>query len=181
MKQQDWQAKLEVFEKTKTLYDDVLRGRDFEEIGFFAIELREVPSILGSNVLLPPRDFTGTQVQSLEIGSKIDVLTFSLMATSNGGAAVFVWHKQDDKACRAFVHSLQKLPESEVPHAITRLVFSFCENSYFSPAWWNGLPDKTKEALQRRFLKGKKGHDNQSLIDDGVRAVNWTVRDSGSP
>jgi hypothetical protein len=170
------QATQEVFERTKRIYDDVLRARNFGEVAIFAIELGRVPDILGSNVFLPPCDFTGTQLQSLAIDSKIDVLTFSLIATpGNGGTAVFGWHRQHDNACRAFVDSLRKLPESEVPHAITRLVFSFCENSYLSPAWWNGLPAATREALQQRFLDGTRGHDNHTLIDDGVRAVNWMV------
>lgn len=172
------QAKLDVFERTKQLYDTVFRDGNYGEIRFLGIELPETPSILGSNVLLPPCDFTGTELQSLAIGSTIDVLTFSLIATSaNAGAAVFVWHKEHDKACRPFVASSQKLPQSEVPHAITRLVFSFCENSYFSPPWWDGLPDETQKALQQRFLKSMRvrGHDTQSLVDDGVRAVNWTV------
>ena len=170
------QAKLDIFEGTKQLYDAVLRGGNYGGVRFLGIELLENSSILGSNVLLPPCDFTGAQLQSLAIGSWIDVLTFSLIATpGNAGAAVFVWHKEHDNACRAFVDSLRKLSESEVPHAITRLVFSFCENSYFSTAWWNSLPAETKEALQQRFLKGMKGHDNQSLVDDGVRAVNWTL------
>lgn len=90
--------------------------------------------------------FGGNKLQSLAIGSKIDVLTFSMIATSdNAGVAVFVWHEQHDDACRAFVGSLRGLPEDEVPHAITRLTFSFCENSYFSPAWWNGLSAQTKK------------------------------------
>ena len=59
--------------------------------------------------------------------------------------------------------------------SITRLVFSFCENSYFSPEWWAALTAETKDALQQRFLNGMRGHDNQSLVDDGVRTVNWTV------
>ncbi len=170
------QAQLDVFERTKQLYDAVLRGGNYRDVRFSGIELLENSSILGSNVLLPPCGFTGAQLQSLAIGSQIDVLTFSLIATPGGaGAAVFVWHKEHDNACRAFVHSLRTLPESEVPHAITRLVFSFCENSYFSLAWWNGLPSTTKEALQQRFLNGMRAHDNQSLVDDGIRAVNWRV------
>ena len=170
------QAKKEVFERAKKLYDDVLRTRNFGEVGFFAFELGGAPDILGSNVLLPPCDFTGGQLQSLAIGSQIDVLAFSLLATAdNAGAAAFVWHKQHDKTSRAFVESLQALPESEIPHAVTRLVFSFCENSYFSPAWWDSLTAETREALQKRFLKGIRGHDDQSLVDDGVRAVNWAV------
>jgi hypothetical protein len=170
------QAKKEVFERTKKLYDDVLRARNFGEVGFFAIEIDRVPDILGSNVLLPPCDFTGSQLQSLAIGSRIDVLTFSLIATpGNAGAAVFVWHKEHDTACRPFVESLRKLPQSEVPHAITRLVFSFCENSYFSRAWWTGLSHKTRTALEQRFLNGMRAHNNHSLADDGIRAVNWRV------
>jgi hypothetical protein len=170
------QAKLDVFESTKQLYDAVLRGGDYGDVRFWGIELDETPSILGSNVFLPPCDFAGAQLQSLAIGSQIDVLTFSLIATpSNTAAALFVWHKQHDNACRAFVDSLRKLPKSEVPHAITRLVFSFCENSYFSPAWWNGLPVTTKDALQQRFLNGMRGHDNKCLLDDRIRAVDWQV------
>jgi len=170
------QAKLDVLERTKQLYDAVLRDGNYREIRFLGVQLSETPSILGSNVLLPPCDFEGSQLQSLETGSKIDVLTFSLISTpDNAGAPVFVWHKEHDKACQAFVDSLQKVPESEIPHALARLVLSFCENSYFRPSWWNGLPDGTKTALQQRFLRGMRGHDNRSLVDDGVRAVEWRV------
>jgi hypothetical protein len=136
----------------------VLRKATFEETAFLAIEFDQVADILGSNVLLPTCDFGGNKLQPLAIGSKIDVLTFSMIATSaNSGAAVFVWHKQHDRACRAFVESLRKLPESEIPHALVGLAFSFCENSYFSPVWWSGLSSATKKTLEDRFLKGHEG------------------------
>jgi hypothetical protein len=169
-------ATQEVFEQLKRCYDDVLRNKGFGDLAFFALELDKVPDILGSNVFRPTCDFAGNRLQSLARGSPSDVLTFSLIATSGeGGAAAFVWHKQHDKACRAFVTSLRNLPANEIPHAITRVAFSFCENSYFSPLWWNGLSPETREALIRRFREGLRGHNNSSLMHDGVRAVGWSV------
>ncbi len=177
IREQQVQETLKTFEEAKGLYDAVLLARVFRDISFVGVELDKAPDILGNNVFLPPCDFNGRQIQTLTIGSPIHVLTVSLIALPNNrGAAVFVWHNQHDAACRVFVDSLRRLPTDAIPHAIARLVFSFCcENSFLSPVWWDQLDIPTKMALEKRFLTGIRTQNAGSLADDGMRVVHWKV------
>ena len=55
-----------------------------------------------------------------------------------GGAAIFSWPADHIKS-RDVLRTLHGVPDAALPHAIVRFMFEFFENTYFSPAWWDGL------------------------------------------
>jgi len=108
----------------------------------------------------------------------MEQISYALIATERGGAFVFVWHDSSKKVCRELAASLDTLPDTDLPHAIVRFVFEFCENRYFNPAWWDGADQKTKDALMRRFQIAASPYELRAatcLLDDGVRAVSWKM------
>jgi len=109
---------------------------------------------------------------------KLELMTFSLIATDNGGAFVFAWHNDGDAACRPLATSLAKLNDDDLPHAIIRFVFEFCENHYLRPEWWDKADEKVKRALIDRVQRGSAPDEERlpdGLVDDGIRAVSWKV------
>jgi hypothetical protein len=73
---------------------------------------------------------------------------------------------------------MHTLGDSDLPHAIVRMVFGHMENLYWRPDWWESLFRETRERLLNRFHTGvhpliEIPHD--FLCDDGLRAVRWRV------
>lgn len=162
--------RLAIVEKAKVLYDAVLLEKVFSDIRFSRIEIQPAPELLVSSACLPVYDFAGQWIPQ-------HPLTASLIALPpNRGALVFTWHRRHGERGHAFVDSLLRIPAADMPHAITRLAFSYFENRFWSPAWWETLPSATRSALEQRFVSGMRRDDASSLIDDGLRAVGWTVK-----
>jgi hypothetical protein len=161
--------RLKVVQDAKEHYDAVLQKKAFSDICFSRFEIAPTPDILVSSALIPIYDFAGSLIQQRP-------LTASLIALPGScGALVFAWHKQQGETSHAFVDSLHRLPAADLPHAITRLAFTL-ENTFLSPVWWESLPPPTKTALEKRFVAAQAHDEASALIDDGIRAVSWTVK-----
>lgn len=163
----------------KAAYDKALSAQDFSDTRYYVIRLNNAPDFLCSGTILPEYSFDGKMLQRLSPGAEqLDHLTFSLIATDLGGAAVFSWHGKSG-ASEQFVRSLDALSDHELPHAIVRFMFETFENVFASPDWWERLDNEAQQKLLARQLSGMASSDtewtNDCLMDDGVRAVNWTV------
>jgi SEC-C motif len=171
-------AGLKDAEHHKNIYDRILASNDFSESRFYVLCLDRTPDIMCSAVKLASHDFRGNVVQDLSrLDSLMESITFSLIATDNGGAAVFSWAGASEP-CERIVRSLDSYTDEEVPHALVRLIFEFFENAYFSQSWWNNLDEGVKKSLQMRFSMGVDPtalRQDNCLVDDGVRAVSWKV------
>lgn len=105
----------------------------------------------------------------------MDWLSFSLIATDAGGAAVFVWIGGSTLAER-FVDSLDRIADGEVGDAILRFAFEMSEDVCASPVWWQGVRDEERARLLYRMRTG--GNPIRlptALLDDGLRVVRWPV------
>lgn len=166
-------------EREKKQFDQALLSNDLSRFHIYVIEFQERPDILSSHPFFPVRDFDGNQLQSMTIASgALQVLTFSLVPAGGSGAAVFVWSSDSDDASRKFVESLQRMAPEQIPHAIVRMCYTLCENSFYAPSWWEALSDEERKVLHGRFdaaarIDGIPPADH--LADDGLRLVNWTV------
>jgi len=91
---------------------------------------------------------------------------------------VFAWDSSNDAICRSLATSLDQLSDTDLPHAIVRFIFEFCENHYFNPDWWETADQSVKNALTDRFQVAASawvGRSSGCLRDDGLRAVSWKV------
>jgi hypothetical protein len=160
----------------KDVYDAALVAHDFSQIANYVIEFDRIPEIMCSGGMTPGSDLDGKPIQSLsDIGRRADTLTFSLVATTSGGAAVFTWVRQDETAAEKFIRSLDSTERLQKPHAVVRL--AFCqENIAMAPAWWDGLTDSERQCLRdRRHAAVSPFIPAMSFRDDGLRCVQWNV------
>jgi hypothetical protein len=171
-------AGLEDIEHHKGLHDEVLIGKDFSNVQYYAVKLKDVPDIMCSGTALFELDFHGNRLQGFDqMDSRLDCFTLSLIGTDDGGAIVFSW-LGGSAAGTAFARSLKALTDDEIPRAIVRLTFEFFENASFSPKWWDGLTDKARESIQVRVTSAADPTAQRRLDclkDDGLRFVNWEV------
>ncbi len=107
----------------------------------------------------------------------MEQIAFSLLATSTGGAAVFAWHVKSDISSSILVNSLLTIPETDIPAALVRFVFSEFENTFFSPLWWDALDNSIQKILIERINHNTyvSGINSLFLREDHVRPVNWQI------
>jgi hypothetical protein len=162
----------------KDRYDNALISKDFSDMQYYVIRLKDGPEIMCSGAVLFEVDFNGNRLQSLyQMNTRLDCLTFSLIGTDDGGAITFSW-LGDSAAGTKFVQSLDALSNEEIPHAIVRLTFEFFENTYFAPDWWDGLTDEERENIRTRSSLAANPdvpRRPDCLKDDGMRLVDWDV------
>ena len=162
----------------------MLLTKDYAELAHYVVLVPSIPEVMCSGVVQATHDFHGNKLAELgHLHTLVHWLTFSLIATDDGGAAVFTW-PTDHQMSHDVMASLNDLPEADQPHAIVRFTFEFFENTYFSPEWWDSLEKQVQVQLKTRQLReiigpwGENEHPrpDNCLVDDGVRAVTWTVR-----
>ena len=168
----DKDGQFAMLKSVKDSFDSMLLDQRFDGIASEIFESDRVPEILGSNVLLPNFDFKGNKIPQ-------EVITCSIVALSGRGAVVFSW---DGRVKSRFADSLSTLPAAEIPHAIVRVVFSYLENTFLSPDWWDAVPAKDQELLEERFVDGMGNKlGPEALKDDELRVVNWGVSARSTP
>lgn len=174
-----YNASIRDMDEHKRHYDAMLAVRDYSAIRAYVVTFENTPDILCAGAYYPECDFAGRKLQDLgNLSQKMELMTFSLIATNSGGAFVFAWHESGDSVCRPLAESLDKCTDDELPHAVVRFIFEFCENHYLKPDWWDAADHKLKDALTTRLQLSASSWEPRStscLVDDGVRAVSWKV------
>jgi hypothetical protein len=173
-----YEAGLRDLEYHKLQFDSALINQDFSQVRYYVVRFDRTPDFMCSGVLQPEYDFQGNLLQDLTDGDAIlDAIGFSLIATDTGGAAVFSWLGVSEPAKR-LVASLDALPDDAIPDAIRRFAFTFFENLYVSPDWWENLGDLIKRGLIIRTRLGLSGEGKipkTCLRNDGLHIVEWDV------
>ena len=167
----------------KSRYEEMLFSKNYTNVAHYVVFFPSTPEVMCSGIAQATHDFLGKKIAELgHLNISADWLTFSLIATDDGGAAVFTW-LADHLKSNSVMMTLNGLPEADQPHAIIRFAFEFFENTYLSPDWWDSLEKQVQVQLKERQLResigpwGENEHPrpDSCLIDDGVRAVHWTV------
>lgn len=136
----------------KEQYDKSLIQKDFSKVRYYCITINQTPQFMASACWIPTKSFDGANLANLD-----DTATFyntiSASITSyldNQGIIIFSWLESDameDKYCNTFVKSLDSLPASKKLGGILNWFFTFTENLFIQPAWWDNLEQKNKEKL----------------------------------
>ena len=168
----------------KEMFEGAILNTNLADISYFVVFFDRPPDVLCSSVWQATHDFSGRELSDLaDLTIPASWLTFALIVSDNGGAAVFSCPSSHKDSVEV-LSTLDELSDGELPHAIVRFAFEFFENTYFSPDWWDGLDNGTKVRLKKRQFTesdGVFGHTTYPrgdgcLVDDGVRAVDWKVK-----
>ncbi len=162
-------------------YVEKFIAKDFREIRFLIILLKNVPEIMFSGGFYPEFNFKAELLQDLsDLTKKSDLLTHSSFASDEGGAIVYSWLSSSDNTCRNFVESLLELNANDLPNAVVRLSFEQSENVAISPLWWDSMESAKQEAIINRFTYAGHplvGRSPECLASDGLNYVNWNIQD----
>lgn len=104
-----------------------------------------------SGLFYPEFDFLGRSLQDLmDPECRFDLLTFCSAPIQNGWGFLFAWHKSSAPTCREFMRSLATVThegQRAGADAMFRMVLSNCENTAFSPVWWEQASSEQKAAV----------------------------------
>ncbi len=162
----------------KATLETCLANQDFAELHSLVLDLLEVPDIMVSTMLNPEVDFDGNVLQTLAPDAPVEWVSFSLIGTDTGGAAVFAWLGNGNEVARCLIDSLERLPDDQLPDAIVRFAFEMAENTFAAPDWWDDIaPEVQRRLLTRMETGGVPVRRRDALKDDGLRTVRWNVAD----
>jgi hypothetical protein len=151
---------LEDFQKLKCVMDAQLLKRDYPGWSRAVVFFRGDLCIATTGAVSTNRDMDGTVLQVLhDRHSDMQELLFGLVATADGGAAVFTW-RAGDSAPGRFVQSLLAREKRKLPSLIVQFIFAYIENTYFSSAWWDSL-----SRVNRGHIEGLAGIGNAYYTD----------------
>jgi hypothetical protein len=162
----------------KVKLDAMLIGHRYDDIRFCAVLLDQAPEVVASGSIYLEYDFHGNTLQPFAKDplGVLDVITFSVIATEVGGAVVFSWIDETHGACTRFVESLNRLAKDRIGDAIVRFLFTYCENTFFSPSWWEAQAEQNRDKIRYRANLGTFFTNlprSDSLTEDGFRFVRW--------
>lgn len=155
----------------------VLMTSSYEDVSFYTLLLNRTPEIVATGSIYVEYDFDGARLQPLANPNiKLDVITFSVIATEAGGAVVFSWIDETHGACTRFIESLNRIQKSGIGDAIVRFLFTYCENTFFSPVWWETQSTTNQAKIRERANLGTFFTNlppSNCLVHDGLHFVEW--------
>lgn len=166
------------FNHFKNRYDQRLLNNDFNDVKYYLIEFEDPIPTVSCGAASPEMDFHGNDILSIKNPHEIpEIFSFNLECTADRSFALFSW-LGEQKSCTKFIQSLHSLANSKKEHALFRYLLEYYENFFMNPEWFNQLKDEEKEYLLRRAISNDgKTRTEKSLLDDGVRIINWKVKD----
>ena len=138
---------------TQKLMHLIWKQKDFSKMEVFIIELSSCSQILSSGSFIPNISFSNKKLFELsDLSVKIYYMFFNAINCGDKGYVIFSWIKNDkNKFYYDFIKSFLDIRTNRKKEdALVRFVFSFFENTYFSPIWWNSLTEKQKEEINQK-------------------------------
>ncbi len=136
------------FKELKAVMDEGLVKRDYSGWTRAVVGFRGDLCVASTGAVSPNRDFDGSELQVLhDPKAKIGALSFGIVASSEGGAAIFVW-RRGETAPQGFIESLLRRDRRILPSLIVQFMFAYIENTYFSDKWWWSLSQVNRDQLE---------------------------------
>ena len=141
--------------KLKQSMDNILTLSSFHEMKHCIFEFSEPPKVLVSAMIIPEVDFCGNRLQQLgNTDIEYSYIIFNCISYDNKGCFVFSWLNDNDGYCKKLVESLLTYKESEMGDALVRFCYSFAENTWASPSWWESLDSEQQEFIKEMIHYG---------------------------
>ena len=133
----------------KEKFDQLLINKNFDEMHGYCIVFNEVIPLLCSSAIFFEIDFKGNLWLNLCFPDKSipSIICFNSFIDKKKSYFLFSWNNYSNRIARKFIELIDDLSEPDLTAFLIKFQFSFCENIYFNPSWFNGLHDKQKKYL----------------------------------
>lgn len=134
--------------------NNIISNNRFDDLEYFVISLSYPSKVLCSGAIVPDRDFNNKILKDLSNkNEKAEHLFFNIINYEDRGMCIFSWiKKEENKYFYDFIKTLVQR-KHRIEDNLVNFVFSYFENTYFSPDWWKGLTEEKKNEIQRKIME----------------------------
>ena len=130
-------------EKLDTLY----LNEDHSRIRHKVFILKDIKIVSGSHIVVE-MDFNNNMLQNFHTEDELEGITFNCIATSeNNGFLFFSWFDGNVNA-EKLMRSLENKKQKN--DLLLEFLYSYSENIFSSPLWWNGLNEEQRQTLRTK-------------------------------
>ena len=168
---------LESLRAHKSEFDSAISNKTCLDIEYLLFTSKQTQTIAFSGLFYPEFDFLGQPLQDLgDPECRYDLLTFCSAPVQQGWGFLFAWHKSSAPTCREFIGSLAAVTHEDQragADAMFRMVVSNCENTAFSPLWWERQSPTQKAAVIECLSRGVDLHTpiDPSYLRKGAEGI----------
>jgi len=156
----------------KSLCDEALLSQDFSGFSLYGVTFDSKLPFAGAGAFMPEFDFDGTALQKLGTDLPTCILAFNLTQLDGKTAAVFGWFGGQSSPAARFVQSFKSIADEFKADALLLMSLEYVENAYFTPSWWDGLPEDLSRRLHQSITGGlpSTGRAPTALVDHRLHA-----------
>ena len=148
------QAGLRSSEAYKTAFDALLLAKDFGGLESVVLRLGTIPPLMCSGGFFPEDDLYGNPLQRYSVDDNPQMITLNIFASEGAAFIVFSWLSSHATSCRRLCDSLLTLPPKLFGEAVARLSFTYIENTFISPTWWQERTEGERSVIRDLMLSG---------------------------
>ncbi|MDG2951883.1 cytoplasmic protein [Exercitatus varius] len=145
---------LSEIKKTYQELNDIITNHNFNSLEYFVIELSSPAHVLCSGAIVPDLDFNNKKLKDLSSESvSAEHLFFNVINYDNKGLCVFSWIKKEET--NYFYDFIKTLIQREhrIEDNLVNFIFSYFENTFFSPTWWGKLTKAQQNEIERKIME----------------------------
>lgn len=169
---------LKDMEHYKRLYDNILLSKNFKDIRAYVLTFDRSPPVMCSSAHFLEYDFKGNKLQDVDNNNTIaHQIAYTSFYSGGHGFIVFSWLSESDAVCRQLIDSLKELSPDRVTDALIGFFFTYTENLYIQPEWWENLANDKRKLLIDWLAESMDVFLPRTLkyLTDGTKFDNWPL------
>lgn len=148
---------LKDMEGRKSMLDAFLENEEYDGLEYFVFEKRGLYPFAVSSLMSPKVTYSNRSMNNhLNPDKPFSHPIITFLPDSDKTFVVMAAFPDDEMSIK-LLDELDALPPLKVEKAITSLIIANCENTFFSPAFWQNLQKDEKRALLDEFLVNTQG------------------------
>lgn len=133
----------------KQRLDAELMSQNYKDWSHWIVYAEGKPDVLCSQYFHPGVDLNGRRLQRIEdYSTPIEPMCINTVVVGEALAYVFSWRKSN-KSAKKFLQIPFDVSSAVLPHMILLIIFTRCENVFFSSEWWNHLAPESKRMIEK--------------------------------
>lgn len=161
----------------KNILDELLLKHDFTNQSFYTLIIDKIPEIQCSETWIPILDFDNNELFDLNnLDLKTPSISINILAFENSGIILFSWNNEQNiynSSNIKFIHSLNKIENKLL--GVLSIIFSFTENIFINPSWWDNLSNSKQQLLKDLPLKAIQTGTDLSNYNDLEGLIDWNI------
>jgi hypothetical protein len=164
----------------KSVYDKALMSQDVSAFSLYGVTFDSKLPFAAAGAFMPEFDFEGAALQKLGTASPTSLLAFNLTQLNGKTSAVFGWFGGQSSPAARFVQSFRSVADEFKADALLLMSLEYLENVYFTPSWWDGLPEQLSHRLHQSIAGGlpSTGRARMALVDTRLCAFSSGISET---